>query len=147
MHKGLPDLERLASTPTNENRMIVIDDLMSETKGGTVSNLFTKGAHHLNISVVYITQNMFFQNGEMRSIFLNAHYKVMFNNKGDMTQLTNLNTKMFPGKPQFLQSVMKSVCASPYPYIVLDVHPKTPDELTVRSHVFPHEDNNVYLPQ
>lgn len=149
MHKGLPDMDRLSSSGGSKtNRLIVLDDLMNETKGSTVSNLFTKGAHHLNISVIYITQNMFFQKGEMRTIFLNSHYKVIFNNKGDMSQLTNLNTKMFPGKPQFLKSVMRSISErSSYPYIVFDIHPKTPLDLIVRSCVFPGEENNVYLPE
>ena len=40
--------------------LIVIDDLMSElSKNVKLINLFTKGSHHLNISVILISQNLF----------------------------------------------------------------------------------------
>jgi len=147
LHKGLPDLVKLETLSSDTNRLLVLDDLMNETKGNTVANLFSKGAHHLNISVIYVVQNVFNQNKEMRNIFLNSQYKVLFNNPSDVNQLTYMNTRMFPGDKNFLKDVMKSVAQKPHPYITLDVHPKTPEDLRVRSHVFPSEENNVYLPQ
>jgi len=147
LHKGLPDLAKLSALDTSVNRILLIDDLMQETKGNTVANLFSKGAHHLNMSVVYIVQNVFNQNKEMRNIFLNAQYKVLFNNPSDVTQLTVLNSRMFPGHPKFLKEVMRDAARKPHAHIVLDVHPRTPEDLRVRSEVFPGQDNNVFLPQ
>jgi len=37
---------------------VIIDDLMQETNE-TVANMFTKGSHHRNISVVFLAQNLF----------------------------------------------------------------------------------------
>jgi len=36
--------------------LLIIDDLVHETDE-RVANIFTKGSHHRNISVVYIVQN------------------------------------------------------------------------------------------
>ena len=147
LHKGLPDLDKLGAMDSKVNRLLVLDDLMNETRGNTVANLFSKGAHHMNISVVYIVQNVFNQNKEMRNVFLNAQYKVLFNNPSDLTQLTVLNSRMFPGHPNFLKSVMADASVEKsHAYIALDVHPRTPSDLRVRTEIFPGEDNNVFLP-
>ena len=42
----------------SEPVLLVIDDLMQETDE-TVANLFTKGSHHRNVSVVFLAQNLF----------------------------------------------------------------------------------------
>ena len=57
--------------------LLIIDDLMSETNQ-LVSNIFTKISHHRNISVIYMTQNVFDKNKFTRTISLNAHYLVLF---------------------------------------------------------------------
>ena len=147
LHKGLPDIDKLGSMDSNVNRLLVLDDLMTETRGNTVANLFSKGAHHMNISVIYVVQNVFNQNREMRNVFLNAQYKVLFNNPSDLNQLTVLNSRMFPGHSNFLKSVMNDASQKKsHAYVVLDVHPRTPQDLRVRTDIFPGEDNNVYLP-
>jgi len=49
--------------------LLVINDLMSETNQ-LVSDIFTKISHHRNISVVYMTQNVFAKNKYARNINL-----------------------------------------------------------------------------
>ena len=48
-----------------------------------IAKLFTKGSHHKNASVIFLTQNIFHQNKHSRTINLNAHYLVMFRNVRD----------------------------------------------------------------
>ena len=50
---------------------------MSETNQ-LVANMFTKISHHQNVSVVYLTQNVFDKNKYARTISLNAHNLVLF---------------------------------------------------------------------
>ena len=68
---GLPDTE---GYDTIVPRIIIIDDLMNELKGDVVANLFTKGSHHTNSSIIFIVQNLFSQHCEIRDISLNTHY-------------------------------------------------------------------------
>jgi len=46
---------------------------MQETNE-TVANLFTKGSHHRNVSIMYLAQSLFPKNKFARNISLNAHY-------------------------------------------------------------------------
>jgi len=65
--KGVPDFEN----PENVPSLIGLDDLDSaySTKE---SELFTKGSHHRNISLVLITQNVFHQGPSSSDIYLNS---------------------------------------------------------------------------
>jgi len=53
----VPDFENPENVPT----LIVLDDLMDSAYSEKLSEIFTKGSHHRNISLVLITQNLFHQ--------------------------------------------------------------------------------------
>jgi len=55
LREGLPNIENFDG---REPTLVIIDDLMQETNE-TVSNMFTKGSHHRNMSVVFLVQNLF----------------------------------------------------------------------------------------
>ncbi|KAL9962026.1 hypothetical protein ACROYT_G031085 [Oculina patagonica] len=61
--KGIPEiLEQDYFFDVNKRNLIVIDDQMIEAgSDNRVVNLFTKGLHHRNLSVIYIVQNLFHQ--------------------------------------------------------------------------------------
>ena len=73
--KGIPEsLENDSSLDVNIRNLIVIDDQMIEAgKDNRIVNLFTKGSHHRNRSVIYIVQNLFHQGKGNRSTSLNSH--------------------------------------------------------------------------
>ena len=49
--------------------IVIIDDLMSELGSDkNLTNLFTKGSHHNDISIIFISQNIFHQRSQMRTI-------------------------------------------------------------------------------
>ena len=73
--EGIPDT---SDWNVDRRRLIILDDLMSETNSG-VTDLFTKGSHHRNMSVIQVTQNLFPKKKEQRTISLNSHYIVVFN--------------------------------------------------------------------
>jgi len=83
-HEGLPQLSDAAYDGL-EPTLLIIDDLMSETNE-LDTNTFTKLSHHRNMSVVYLTQNVFDKNKFARTTSLNAHYLILFKNPRDATQ-------------------------------------------------------------
>ena len=85
LQEGLSDIPEHAEEPT----LLVIDDQMDEVDKN-VMRLFTKGSHHRNISVIHIVQNLFGKNKDYRTISLNAHYLVIFNNPRDKSQIIHL---------------------------------------------------------
>jgi ABC-type dipeptide/oligopeptide/nickel transport system ATPase subunit len=56
--------------------LIILDDLLNEVYSKDVCDLFTKGSHRRNISVILITQNLFRQGRFCRDVLLNAKYSV-----------------------------------------------------------------------
>jgi len=68
-----------------EPTMIVVDDHMSDVNQ-LVADIFTKISHHRNISMLYLSQNLFDKNKYARTISLNAHYLVLFKNCRDAGQ-------------------------------------------------------------
>ena len=74
-HEGLPvDFKN----PRGEPCLFILDDMLNDTySSGLVCDLYTKGSHHRNISIILITQNMFHQSKHCQDISLNAKYLVL----------------------------------------------------------------------
>ena len=69
--EGLPaDFDDTKDKPC----LIILDDLLNEAYSKDACDLFTKGSHHRNISVILTTQNFFHQGRYCRDISLNANY-------------------------------------------------------------------------
>ena len=80
--KGIPENieDEQFLNPIIQNR-IVIDDLMSEASNDKrICDLFIKGSHHRNLSVICLVQNLYYQGKESRTMSLNSQYLVVFNN-------------------------------------------------------------------
>ena len=57
--EGFPD-NLCEMTRGHDNSLVVLDDLMSQCSNDPrVSDLFTRHSHHLGMSVLYLTQNLF----------------------------------------------------------------------------------------
>ena len=131
-----------------KSALVIIDDLMQECGDGTdVVNLFTKGSHHRDLSIIMIVQNMFHQGKAMRSISLNTHYMVLFKNPRDAGQVRHLATQLFPGKAHYLVDAYKQATSTPHGYLLLDFRQSTPDNLRVLSGILPGEDTYYYIPK
>ena len=143
--EGLPDIDHL-SEGDKRRRLVVIDDLMSETDD-RITKLFTKGSHHRDISVMYIVQNLFGKNKEQRTISLNSHYIVLFKNPRDGSQITHLAKQMYPGRVSYVQESFKDATTVPHGYLLLDLRQETPDQLRLRTSIFPNERQVVYVPK
>jgi len=139
-HHGLPELNDFDG---KEPVLLIIDDLMQETND-TVANLFTKGSHHRNVSVVYLAQNPFPGNKFARTMSLNAHYMVLFKYPRDATQFANLARQGYPKKSQFAVVAYKDATREPYSYLLVDLRPEQDDDLRLRTNIFPGETHYVY---
>jgi len=111
--QGLPDLQNFNG---GEPVLLVIDDLMDATDG-SVANLFTKGSHHRNVSVVFLVQNLFHKNKHVRTISLNSQYMVLFKNPRDASQFASLARQMYPNRSAFAVEAYKDATQQPYSYL------------------------------
>ena len=145
--EGIPETFDMYLDKSKRN-MIVLDDLMNETANDKkISNLFTKGSHHKNLSVILVTQNLFNQGRQTRTISLNAHYLVLFKNPRDASQISHLARQMFPKKPKYLQEAYQDSTAEPFHYLFIDLRTTTPETYRLRTQIFPGETQYVYVPK
>ena len=118
--------------------VVVIDDLFSEsTKEQDFNNMFTKVARHRQVTVIFITQNLFHQGGQHRTRNLNVHYLVIFKNPRDNTVIDFLARQAFPSNRSFLiDSFKDATLDKPHGYLFLDFTQSCPDMLRVRADIF-----------
>jgi hypothetical protein len=106
-NEGIPDdIENADSLEVSERNLIVLNDLVAQSdKDKRTADLFTKGSHHQNLSVIYIVQNIFHQGKEMRNVSLNAHYIMLFKSPRDKQQISMLARQINTG---IMQKFMRS---------------------------------------
>ena len=102
-----------------KNNLIVIDDLMHKTDKH-ITQLFTKGSHHKNLSIILVLQNLFHQNKELRTISLNTHYVVLFKNPRDASVVDHFARQVVPGRTKFLHEAYADATSKPYGYLFFD---------------------------
>ena len=156
MKRNIPNINFIEGFPEDVNTyfdprqpsLLIIDDLSQElTDSMQLVNLFTKGSHHLNLSVIFICQNMFLQGKFTRTMSLNTHYFVVFRNARDKSQITHLGRQMFPNNPKYLVESYTDATKEHYSYLLIDLKPQTEDNYRLRANIFPGETTTVYLPK
>ncbi len=125
--------------------IIVLDDLMEViVKSAEMQQLFTKYCHHLNISAIFISQNIFQQGPHARSISLNSHIIVLFANKRDESQIRTFARQIYPTKWKRFIEVYEKEMNYEFAYLVVDCTPSHPREIKVRSNIFPGQTTVTY---
>ena len=82
-----------------------------------VTELFTKGSHHRNISLVPITQNLFHQAPSSRDISLNSKYIVVFMNPTDKSEIAHLARNVYPENISSFHKTYLEACKDPQLFI------------------------------
>ena len=78
-HQGLPDSFDSLINPSKRG-LAIFDDLMAECGNSKlITEFFTKRTHHENVSVIFITQNLYSEGKERKNFAKNATYLCVFN--------------------------------------------------------------------
>ncbi len=142
--EGLPDLAALKEN--TQAKWLILDDMMQHlSKSPALSTIFTRGVHHWNMSCVFLTQNLFYSN--QRNARINANYLVLFKNPSDRLQVANLARQLYPGQLKYFTEAYNDATRVPYGYLVVDITQQTPDELRLRTCIFPDETTVFYCPR
>ncbi len=145
MIEGLPDMAQLKNS-VDKPKLMVLDDLMQEMKSDKkLVQLFTKGSHHWNLSILHIVQNLFFDG--LRTSRINAQYLILMKNPSDQLQASTLAKQLYPGKTNFFMEAYKDACSESYGYLVVDLTQDTPEEQRLQTNIFPGQMNVLYVPK
>ena len=132
-YQGIPeDLTNASNKPL----LIILDDLMMDGYNKKVCELFTKGSHHRNISVILVTQNLFHKSSMSRDISLNTKYIVMFKNPRDQLQFSYLARQVLPENFKELIRVYKEITQTPHGFLLIDLTQDIHDSLRFRTNIF-----------
>ena len=107
----------------SKQNICIIDYLMQSASGNQLIKNFFASGRQLNLSVVFVSQNLFYMGKKCRTISLNSSYIMVFKNPIDQSQIRHLACQMFPSKPKFLQATYEEKTKDPYRYLFLDFHP------------------------
>lgn len=130
-HEGIPELEYIKDVSP---QIIVFDDLMLEgSQSRELVNFFTRGGHHMGITIIYVVQNIFFNGKNMRTITLNTHYMILLKSVRDHSQVLCLGRQMMPKNSQSFYKAYIDATKKPYSNFIIDFHPTTDEQNRLRS--------------
>ena len=116
--------------------LYILDDCFIEACDSKfVTEAFTAGRHS-NISVIFITQNVFHSGKFSRSISLNCSHYILMRNR-DMGQIETLGRQFF-GRSKgsdFTEIYKRALSYNKYGYLLVDLSPNTPEELQLRTNI------------
>lgn len=151
-HRGLPTEEKMKEWSQLAGRQhiaLILDDLQHDVgKNQQIAIAFAVTSHHCNISLFFVSQNLFPQSRYSRDLVLNCHYLILFSSKRDKLQVSNIGKQLCPGQSRyFLTAYEDAMSMKPYNYLLVDLHPCTAKEHMLRTSIFPGELTVVFLPQ
>ena len=126
-------------TPEQRNILVLDDQMNFASSSKSVSDLFTNGSHHRNLTVIYLVQNLYNQGKSQRTISLNSDYNVVFRNGRDASQFQTMAYQICPSNGHLLVDAFTDATFKPYGYLVLDHHPSTPEDQTAATNILPGE--------
>lgn len=141
-HFGVPTVRYIKEL--SKPLLLVLDDLMLDARSDFMDLLFTRGSHHWGVSVVFVTQNLFEKS--LKTARNNAHYLVLLRNPSGQLQIRNLGVQLFPRRLHYFMEAYASATEENYGYLVVDMHPSSPDLVRLRTHIFPGEPQALFTP-
>ena len=142
-HEGLPSKTLMDEWSSEGDPIVVVlDDLMDQiVSNKEVLRYVTVMSHHRNITLIMMFQNIYPPGKYARTISLNCHYLVLFNNARDKLQVMNLGRQIMPGKTDFyMDAYDKAMNMRRCNYLITDLHPQAKKELRIRTRIFPDDD-------
>ena len=148
---GLPSTEELVSFHEKfkgEFWLLILDDLMnSVAHSSLISDIYSKGAHHYNLSCINLIQNLYVQGKEARSISLNTHFFILCRTSRDVNQLGLFGLQAYNNKQGFLE-IYKDAMEHPFrtslpPYLLCGCHPRQSCAFSLMSNIIPPGDVKI----
>lgn len=123
--------------------LLILDDLMMDVSPAYLTELFTKRNHHESIFTIFLVQNIFDKNINVARA--NSQYIILTRAPNALGKVKTLGGQHFP--VAYFMDAYTQATAQPYGYLLLDMHATTKPRLHLRSHIFPNELSQVFVPK
>ena len=146
-HPNLPDDLETLFPPEARPGMLILDDLMQEAvQSPQVTQLLTRGTHHLELFAITLMQNLYPGGREQATQNRNYHYTVLFRNPADTRYVKALGNRWM-GDSQAFWELYKKATAQPYGYLLIDNHPRSDEAIRFRTHLLVDESSPITVLQ
>ena len=138
----LPNVVDLNLSADGYHKLILIDDFMLRFNNSDVAfKLLTIQSHHMNISLVVTSHNLFAGSKFQKTLTRNYSEIVLLYTRSDKLSLRTLGVQMFPDNARILIKAMNWVeknISSQLKYLLLDISPLThlPPNMVIRTEIF-----------
>lgn len=139
-NEGPPTMEMLKSQP--KPFLLVLDDLMMSINPTFLADIYTKKSHHMNFSVIFLTQNTF--DPRLRVPRSNSQYLVLMRAPSSALAVRTLGSQLFPGRHNGFLEAYNDATSRQFGYLLVDMHPKSSDDLRLRTNIFPSDVMTIY---
>lgn len=107
-----------------KNALIILDDALNYVEGKAVVSLFTRLSNHSDISLIFVSQQLFGAHSSLRTVYLNCNHFCLFSSPNDPSSVNILSSRLFPLKPRFLSDALRQVSQqSPYSPLHISTRP------------------------
>ena len=141
---GMPEngFEDYISGNTN---LFVFDDMMTDVSSDkSLTRLVTRASHHRNISVLFLTQDHFYNGTERKAFIRSAHYLVLFKNPLDFSTIYAIANKIAPKNVKGFLRMFQAATNKPNGYLFVDGRQSTPSNAKFRTDIFgPYQRNFI----
>ena len=107
-----------------------------------IERIFCVLSHHLNLSILYIAQSIFYKGRFSRTISLQIHYFVLFKNNRDRGSVLALCRQVAPSQSQAILEIYNDCMNKPYSYLIIDTSPSSDQKYKFRTNIFPQESSS-----
>ena len=132
---NIPSQEVLLPLCKSEKKtVLVIEDMDDQAcSSPLIAKFFRVYSHHLQVSVIISTQNIFCAGKERLTLIRNSTHLVIFPNFLDMTVIRMIAQKIYPKNPKLVIGLFEEVTKNQFGYLSVwgNAHPA----LKFRSHI------------
>ena len=119
---SLEDLKSILRDYPNTKKLVIFDDFMGDVSQMMFSTMFTQLSHHSDTSVIFITQNLFYNKKGMRDMSLNSHILIIMKNPRDNSQILHLAKQIMPQNPKFVVKAFYEATKRPHTHLLGIMH-------------------------
>ena len=141
---------RIYTTPKlGKATLLILDDLMvlsmqSTENADNLNNLASRDSHHLNISVMFVCQNLNYGNGKLRNARINSLYHIpIVNNHTDIRDMELIARNRGIRLP-ILRMILADVGQKQHGYLLFDGCATTPANTRIRTGILPDDQTIIY---
>ena len=142
----LPDDSHIQElSDPNSHDLIVLDDWAQESaKNDVILSLFVRDCHHKNISLIMLTQQLFYPGISRRTQSLNTTCNIFMKNRAGADQVSIFARQRFPNRSKEFMATYDKVTSKPFSYLMVDCHARSDPQIAIRTGIFPDDNVIVY---